>query len=204
MSIDGNRIKSRRKEKDLNQKELAKLLDLNASTVNAYENGRIKKVNTTNLKKLAQALGTTSDFLIGLSDEPEPNAYGVKVPVYGSVPAGTPIEALHVDEGYVEIEPEMVRGDKRFLGLKVKGDSMYPYYMEGDVVIIEITPDFNSGDDIVVYVGDDYEATLKRGYKKDGYIELEPINREYSPKTFGPHDKPIRVLGIVREMRRFR
>lgn len=205
--INGKRIKSVRKSRKMTQEELADKCGLNRKGISKYESGAIKTVNSDTLFKLADVLETTSDYLLGLTDIEGPDdLYGKvdtrPVPVYGSIPAGTPIEALQVDEGYIEVESQMFRGDKKFIALKVKGDSMYPFYLEGDIILIELTTDFKSGDDVAVYVGYDYEATLKRIHKRDNCIELEPLNREYKSRTFSADDEPVRVLGVVRELRR--
>ncbi|MDO5047171.1 MAG: S24 family peptidase [Anaerococcus sp.] len=92
--------------------------------------------------------------------------------------------------------------NKTYLGLKVSSDSMYPKYLDGDTIIIEQTPDCESGTDAVVYVNG-YEATLKTLIKnQDGKITFKPINPNYSPKTYGPEDESIKILGIVKELRR--
>lgn len=205
--INKDRLKLARERLNLTPTEVANRADILPGTYYKYESGASENTQSNKLAKIAKVLGVSTDYLLGLSDvmeeldEVNPD-YFVKIPVYGSVPAGQPMEALQVDGGYIEIEKSWIRGGKRFFGLRVKGDSMYPYYMEGDIVICELTPDFHSGDDVVVFIGYDYEATLKRIRQKDGYIELEPINREYKTKRFTPHDEPVRVLGVVRELRR--
>ena len=79
---------------------------------------------------------------------------------------------------------------------------MYPKYLDGDTIILELTPDCESGTDAAVYVNG-YEATLKTVIKNDnGTITLKPINTSYSPKTYGKDDEPIKILGIVKEIRR--
>lgn len=126
----------------------------------------------------------------------------IEVPIYGTVPAGVPIDAVEDIKGTVKISKDWIRGDKEFMGLEIQGDSMYPMFIEGDTVIIEKTPEFNSGDIAVVYVNG-YEATVKKIKRNtDGTVTLIPINPMYPKKTYGPGDEPIKVLGIVRELRR--
>ena len=45
----------------------------------------------------------------------------------------------------------VANGDK-FIGLKVKGNSMYPKYIEDDTIIVKLQPDCESGQDAIVYV----------------------------------------------------
>lgn len=207
--FNGKIIRKLRNAKDMSQRELAEKLAVSQSSVNRLENSVDKNITIHTLVNLAEALGTSPDYLLEFSEINDNDFYQtvnngkdfIKVPVYGTVPAGRPIEALEVDEGYVDIPSFMFKGGKRLIGLKVKGDSMYPYYLEGDIIIIEVTPDFNSGDDVVVFIGYDNEATLKKIHRKDnGVIELEPLNRYYSTRTFTPEDEPIRVLGVVKQL----
>lgn len=204
----GARLRNLRKQKGLKQKDLAEMTHINAQNIARYENAESSTVKTTTLEKLAKALNTTTDFLLGLTDNVGLDLFEineedtVKVPIYGQIPAGRPIEALQVDCGYIEYSASHFKGGKQFIGLKVKGNSMYPFYMEGDTVIIEITPEAQSGDDVVVFIGYDNEATLKKFHQKEDHIELEPINREYSIRKFYKNDQPIRILGVVRELRR--
>lgn len=126
----------------------------------------------------------------------------VEIKVYGKVPAGIPIEAIEDTIGTIEIPKKWTKGGKEFIGLEVQGDSMFPKYLPGDTVVIELTPDVESGQDVVVYVNG-YEATLKTIQKNsNGTVSLVPINGMYPTMTYGPHDEPISVLGVVRELRR--
>lgn len=170
------------------------------------------------IRKVADATGVKLDDLIAslgdhhpvaLHDVHTTNVTPITVPtdtitikVYGSVPAGQPIEALEDIIGYEEIPVAWTRFGKEFIALVVKGDSMYPKYFEGDTVIIEVTPDCNNGQDAVVYVNG-YDATLKEVHKNDdGSITLKPYNPEYPPKTYQPDKDGVTILGVVKELRR--
>ena len=59
-----------------------------------------------------------------------------KIPVLGKIPAGIPFAAVEDVEGGEELSPSMLRGGKEFFALAVKGDSMFPEYREGDVLIL--------------------------------------------------------------------
>lgn len=120
-----------------------------------------------------------------------------QIPVYGSVPAGVPIEAIEDIHGYVDIPADWV-DHGRYIGLTVNGSSMYPKYLEGDTVVIKIQDYAASGTDAVVYVNG-YDATLKTVVnEQDGSTTLRPINPEYQTKTYDPG--VVRVLGIVKRL----
>lgn len=120
----------------------------------------------------------------------------VSIPVLGSVPAGVPVEAVQDIIDTIEVPADFMRDGLDYVALRVDGDSMYPMYLEGDVVLIELRYDCESGQDAVVYVNG-YDATLKTVVKNDnGTITLHPRNPEWVEKTYGPGDS-LRILGPV-------
>lgn len=106
-----------------------------------------------------------------------------------------------------EIPAAMAAGGKEYFALLVKGDSMYPDYLEGDVVIVRKAPDCVSGEVCVVYVNG-YDATLKQVKKNDAdhSITLVPRNPAYPPRTYTVEDMageyPVTIAGVVVELRR--
>lgn len=127
----------------------------------------------------------------------------VRINVYGSVPAGIPVEAIEDIVDWEEIPSSMTTCGQEYIGLRVRGDSMYPKYMDGDTVIIHLQPDCESGQDAVVYING-YDATLKKVIKKQDCIILQPLNPSYEPRvcSYNDEDEPVKILGIVVEIRR--
>ena len=127
----------------------------------------------------------------------------LRIPVLGSVPAGIPLEAIEDIVDWEEIPIEWTRGGKEFFSLRVKGDSMYPNYLEGDTIILKKADDCESGDVCVVYVNGN-DATLKKVVKRQDCIVLQPLNSAYDPKVYDYHDElnPIQIAGVVVEIRR--
>ena len=128
-----------------------------------------------------------------------------KIPVLGSIPAGIPIEAVEEILDWEEIPPEWVTGGRQYFGLKVKGDSMWPKYLDGDTVILLKESSCDSGDDCAVLVNGD-SATLKQVFMHDdGSMEIRPLNPSYPPRTFSPSEiqsLPVAIAGVVVELRR--
>lgn len=129
---------------------------------------------------------------------------GVLIPVYGHVAAGEPIDANQDIVGYEKIDPDLARrGD--FYALVIKGDSMYPDIQDGDTIIVRAQPDAENKQIVVATVNGD-DATCKKLYKlPGGGIQLHSINPTYEPFTFSEGDIssiPVRILGVVMEMRR--
>lgn len=124
--------------------------------------------------------------------------------VYGTIPAGIPMECIEDVIDTEEISADMLRGGKQYFGLKVKGNSMEPDYLDGDTLILERTDDCESGDDCVVMVNGD-DGTFKRVFKNENGIILQPLNSEYAPMVFTNEqieNLPVKVIGIVEEIRR--
>lgn len=123
-----------------------------------------------------------------------------KVEVYGKIAAGTPIEAIETPEGFLNIPSEMVKNTNQHYALKVSGESMIDAgILDGDIAVLEKTELANNGD-IVVALIDGQEATLKRIRKKSNSIALEPANKNFETRIFGPKRITIqgKLVGIIR------
>lgn len=200
MSV-GVRLKQLRKSSGKTQRDLAKSLYVTASSIGMYERDE-RTPSPDVLKKYADIFDVSLDYILGNSRNLKKGEDYATINVYGSIPAGIPIEAIEDITDTEDISFKDFDKNKTYIGLKVEGDSMYPKYLDGDTIILELTPDCESGTDAAVYVNG-YEATLKTVIKNDnGTITLKPINTSYSPKTYGKDDEPIKILGIVKEIRR--
>ena len=129
-----------------------------------------------------------------------------RVPVLGRIPAGVPIEAVTdiVDE--LEIDSRLLDTGYDYFGLLVTGDSMFPEYREGDMVVVRVQNTAETGDDVVAYIGGS-DATLKRIAVSDEGIELRPVNPSYPVRSFTRQEVlslPVTLGGIVVEQRRIR
>lgn len=188
-------------------KHLGKLIGKSESAISQYETGK-RQLDSPTLIKLAKVLNTTVDCLLGLDSSLSPvNApltAGAKIKVFGRVPAGIPVEAIEdiIDE--IEISEKMANDDYEYLALLVTGESMLPIYQDGDIVIIRKQETANTGDDIVAYVNG-YDATLKRLQRYKEGIRLKAINPNFESRFYTNaqiESLPVRILGIVVEMRR--
>ena len=124
----------------------------------------------------------------------------VELPLYGKIAAGTPIEALRDPGQTVNIPPSML-GRGEHYALEIDGDSMIEAGIhDGDTVVIERCETAESGA-IVVALVDGTEVTLKRLRKKGDSIALEPANKEYETRIFGPDrvDVQGKLVGLLRE-----
>ncbi len=115
-----------------------------------------------------------------------------KVPLYGIVPAGFPLEVFEDMGEEVELPEWFFKGDEeKVIALRVKGFSMQDAYIrDGDIAIVKLTSTANDGD-LVVAMVEDGEITLKRFKKENDYFLLIPENDNFSViKT-----KNLRILG---------
>lgn len=129
----------------------------------------------------------------------------VEINIYGSIPAGVPIEAIEDIVGTEQIPASWLHGGREYYALTVRGDSMYPVYLDGDTVIVRKECTCQTGDDCVVYVNG-YDATLKRvKLHDDGSIEICPLNTNYAPRRYTRQEAaelPVQIGGVVVELRR--
>lgn len=203
--MNGKRLKMLREEKGLTQKDLAEKLSLTPKAISFYELGS-REPSGDALIRMAHILGTTTDYLLGNSTTKEADqkvGRGVRIPVLGRVVAGIPIEAVEEILDYEEITPELAATGE-FFALKIRGHSMEPRMMEGDVVIVRRQDDVDSGDVAIVLVNGD-EATVKRVKKQPEGITLIATNTSvYEPHFYSNKEiaeLPVRILGRVVELR---
>lgn len=106
---------------------------------------------------------------------------GIELPVMGFIAAGQPIMP-HTDPGATfSVSPSLINGKKRCYVLQVKGDSMIDEgIFDGDFVVIEEANNATDGD-IVVAMLDSGLATLKKFFREDTRIRLEPANATMEP-----------------------
>ena len=140
-----------------------------------------------------------------MSRSVSPASHALRVPVLGVIQAGVPMDAIEDILDWEEVPASWGSGGRQYFGLRVKGDSMYPKYLEGDTVILRKDSSCDSGDDCAVLVNGD-AATLKQVIlREDGAVELRPVNPTYPPRTYSPAEiesLPVQVIGVVVELRR--
>jgi repressor LexA len=199
------RIKELRTKKGLSQEQLAKILNIDRSTVNKYESGQSRPIRYIN--KLADLFGVSADYILGLDGEsrkeqnPPPKI--VKIPVLGYAAAGIPIEAITEIEGYEEIPAEIAEKGKYF-AWRVKGYSMSPRIMPGDIAIVKVQRTFRSGDTCIVQINGN-EAAIRQVYKSYNGITLVALNPSvFAPRFFTAEEVqkiPVQMIGVVIEIR---
>lgn len=195
------------KKKGVSRRQMEREAGLSTGTTSKWKAGFMP--NKTSLSKMAVYFGVPADVFFGQTDDNlsgvHLNRSVVSVNVYGEIPAGVPVEAIEDIIDIEQIPAEWLAGGKEYFALQVKGDSMYPVYLDGDIVIVRKQETCETGDDCVVYVNG-YDATLKRiKLHDDGGIEIIPLNTNYAPRTYTrkeAEEMPISIGGVVVELRR--
>ncbi|MBF1637610.1 MAG: helix-turn-helix domain-containing protein [Prevotella sp.] len=198
MSISTN-IKRLRKSNNITQQQLADIAGVTDKAVSTWENGSAEP-RMGALQRIADYFGIAKSSLI--EDPENADANSCKIPVLGQVAAGIPISAVEDILDYEEI-PATWKTQGEFFALKIKGDSMEPRMISGDVVIVRQQSTAESGDTVVVLVNGD-SATCKRLEKTDSGIMLVSTNIKYPPLFFTPKEVdslPVTILGKVVELR---
>lgn len=132
--------------------------------------------------------------------QPRVAANTVQLALYGKIAAGTPIEALRDHSVMVDV-PAGLLGKGNHYALEVDGDSMIEAgILDGDTVLIEQTDIADNGD-IVVALVEGSEVTLKRLRRKGESVALEPANKNYETRIYGPDQVQVqgRLVGLLRK-----
>lgn len=122
----------------------------------------------------------------------------INVPIIGTITAGTPILAVENIEDTFPLPADYIKNNNQLFILKVYGESMIDAgILSGDFCIIEKTDSAENGDIIAALI--DNEATLKRFFKEDNYIRLQPENKTMKPIIV--HDCKIigKLVGLYRQ-----
>nr|DAH91941.1 MAG TPA: Repressor protein CI [Caudoviricetes sp.] len=184
------------------QNDLVNDLGLNKSTVSTWINGtKMPRMNT--VERLAAYFGVEKSDLIEDKRNSNTKTKAVRIPVLGKVVAGVPLEAVEEILDYEEITPELAATGE-FFALQIRGRSMEPRMLEGDVVIVRKQDDVESGDIAIVLVNGD-EATVKKIKKMSTGITLIATNISvYEPHFYSNEEieaLPVQILGKVVELR---
>jgi len=173
-------------------REICTGLDIN-STATAFDYinrlvdmGLLKKSDKKN-----RALGVVSKYK-GYDKET------VEIPLLGKITAGEPIEAIeHLEDVYM-ISANIFKKGELFM-LRVQGDSMINAgILDGDKIVVRQQPACNDGDIVAAMI--DGEATVKRFFKENKSIRLQPENDSMQPIYCQKADILGLVVGLIRRM----
>lgn len=209
----GNKIKNVRSEKQLTQDDIANAIGVATSTITRYEKGQVKRIKLPVIQAISRYLGVNPAWVIGKSNEKYNNEITniipidndtkfVNIPVVGRVAAGV---TCYADMDIIDYEPtsvDSITPGEDYVYLKVVGDSMYPEFKEGDLILIRCQTSVDSGSYAVVII-DGEDGVVKKIVYGQNWIELHSINPMYPVRRFENEDVlRIRVFGLVKEIKR--
>ncbi|MBE6620121.1 MAG: helix-turn-helix domain-containing protein [Ruminococcaceae bacterium] len=174
-----------------------------ASTFTDWKNGR-SCPKADKLKRIAAFFDVSLDELLGTQTprrEVAASQARRRLPIIGEIRAGSPIITNETLLGYESADVDDV---EEYFYLKVCGDSMKDCGMvDGSLVLFHKQQYAENGDIVACLVGGD-SATVKRFFKRDRRIILQPENEEYSPIELSPVDfetGEARILGVAQEVK---
>ena len=189
MDIRTNRLNKAFKASGLSQSELCDKADINKGALSSYLSGRYFPKQIA-LEKLSSALNVSISYLMGFDtgdttdkggSRPLPSNImvpaGRQIPILGTICAGNGIHCEENFEGYFLVD----RSIKADYCLRVKGDSMIDANIyDGDVAFLRKDFDFIDGEIYAVCYGAEESASLKKLYKVDNKMMLQPCNSDYT------------------------
>jgi repressor LexA len=136
-------------------------------------------------------------------DGSRPESSVRSLPLVGEIAAGGPLLAEDDVQEFLEVPELLAAGGADFL-LRVKGESMIQAgILDGDYVVVRKQQDARNGDVVVALAGDDEsadEATVKRFFREDGRIRLQPENDTLDP-IYAAHVQIVgKVIGVFRQV----
>ncbi len=195
-------LKILRTYKNLSQDKLAEELGLSRSLIGMWESGQ-RKPSYETLELIADFFNVRLDDLSGRTVSnnlfsPQITDDIVEFAVIGDVAAGFDKIAIEDWSGdKIEVPTSYLKGRNKedFFVLRIKGDSMYPEYRDGDKVLVlkQNTVDY-SGQVAVAIYNDDMGTIKKVEYRPD-CINLVPINPQYQPEEIKDTES-LHILGI--------
>jgi repressor LexA len=127
---------------------------------------------------------------MGLTHSRPEDADLQEIPILGTVAAGLPVLAEENFDGNILLHRSMLRKNKKYFALKVKGDSMSGVgILEGDTAIIEKQNSVHNGEIAVAVI--DEAVTLKRFFKESSRVRLQAENPAYKPI----YSQEVKILG---------
>ncbi|MSP78975.1 MAG: repressor LexA [Dehalococcoidia bacterium] len=130
-----------------------------------------------------------------------------RVPILGAIAAGQPIPVFDdvpvEDRETVEVPQSLAGNTNQMFALRVRGQSMIDALIDdGDIVVIEPVTRVRDGEMVAAWLKNEQETTLKKLYRENGRIRLQPANRTMQPIYADPNNVEIkgRVAAVIRNM----
>ena len=196
-------------ESEFDQKYFAEQIGVKPQTISDWKAGRNRSY-TKLIDKISDFFGVTVEYLLGKS----PVRHGgmeiftndeklVKLPIIGKVDAGYNALAEENRIGIEKISADAISDGYEYVWLKVTGNSMSPKIEDGDLILIRLQNEVDSGD-IAIVIVDEENGVIKRVKYGTNKVTLISENEdEYPPRVFQGKDVcRIRIWGKAVKLRR--
>jgi repressor LexA len=128
----------------------------------------------------------------------------VQVPLMGRIAAGPPTDFVAEDNREaIELTYDIVPNRDDLYALKVEGDSMVDALVhDGDIVVMQQQVEAENGEMVAVRLIEQNETTLKRFYRENGHVRLQPAHPTMAPLIVSPEAVAIqgKVVAIIRQV----
>ncbi|CNI38354.1 helix-turn-helix domain-containing protein [Yersinia mollaretii] len=208
MNTVGGRIKFRRRQLKLTQKDIAEYVGISASAVTQWESDATG-LSSESLLKLSSLLECSPEWLLSGKGELEPSIRAMAskskvVPVISWVQAGAWTEALSAAGSRSEWVETTAKISNLAFALRVKGDSMTSSgslsIPEGSIVIVD--PEYGFIEDVnekivIAQTNGNHEATIKKFVIDGPNKYLMPLNPQFKPIEV---DDTCKLIGVVKQI----
>lgn len=188
-------------QKKIDRNQLCEDLELKYSTVSEWLSGK-KYPRIDSIEKMANYFGIAKSQLIEKREQsnlsavlPASNIY--QIPVFATVSAGFGSYACDDVLEYIPVVITNPYDVDDTIGIRVRGDSMYPKIEDGDIIIVRKQESVDNGSVAVLLLDGDEGLVKKVEYGK-GWIELHSFNPEYMTRRFeGAEVQRLKIVGLV-------
>jgi len=201
-------IKKFMAQKNISRMELCKALGFNYSTLADWLHAR-KYPRIDKIEMMANYFGVSKADLVEQDSDLQTKRITtmdvIKIPLLGRVVAGDPQEAIQEADEFLYIPAMGHKRSEDYFALRVCGESMEPNLLDGDIAIVHIQPEIDSGQIAVVLI-DNQDSTVKRVFiSQDGITLVADNPAVFQPRFFSNDDcltMPVRILGRVVSIQR--
>jgi len=181
---------------DLSNKGLATIVGVSEEAVRKWKNG-LTVPGIDKALKIAEYFGLSIDELLG---KPINTERLIALPLVGYISAG-PFDILNEDQWdetrSVQCRLLAERPKKECVAMEVMGDSMMPYLLEGDVLIVHRQTYAVNGNIIVAYDPILNGYTVKKYNQTGDNVTLVPYNPEYKTLKYNnPNEQQLNLYGV--------
>lgn len=189
-------------DSDLSNKALATIIGVSEEAVRKWKNG-LAVPGIDKALKIAEYFGVSIDELLG---KPIDTEREIPLPLVGVISAG-PFDILNEDEwnDKLSVSVDLLAGRPKnnCVTMKVAGDSMSPYLLEGDVLVVHRQTYAHNGNIVVMYDPVLNGYTVKRFQRNGDSVTLLPYNEAYKPMKYNnPSEQQLNIYGVCVGLKR--